>query len=148
MIVKSLRCVLGLTVMIMSGAVLAAEDILIENFERWGDDAEWTIKGGAFLDEPSEEGGTGVTGHQREKFIYSASNGGDDSKGTLTSPLFEIECDHINFLIGGGGFEGETCMNLIVDDKIVRTATGPNTKEGGTKALEWHSWDVKQWKGK
>ena len=99
MFAKSLRCVLRLAVVLMAGAALADEDILIDNFERWGDDAGWTIKGGAFLDEPSKEGGTGVTGHQREKFIYSASNGGDDSKGTLTSPLLEIERDHINFLI-------------------------------------------------
>jgi len=149
MFVKSLRCVLGLAVMFMAGAALAAEDILIENFERGVDDAGWTIEGeegfGDIADKALE---TGVTGYEREKYVYSALFVGDDSRGTFTSPLFAIERDHINFLIGGGGFEGETCMNLIVDGKIVRTATGPNTEEGGSQALEWHSWDVNDLRGR
>jgi len=143
MFVKRLQCVLGLAVMLIGGAALAAEDILIEDFERGVDDAGWAVEGdegfGDIADKALE---TGVTGYQREKFVYTALFVGDDSRGTFTSPLFEIERDHINFLIGGGGFDGETCMNLIVDGKIVRTATGGNTEEGGTKALEWQSWDV------
>ena len=30
---------------------------------------------------------------------------------------------------------------------VVRTATGPNTKDGGSEALDWQSWDVKELKG-
>ena len=102
--------------MIMACLACAEEDILIDNFERWWEDTKWTAEGQALGDgEASSEGDTGITGYQRELFIYSAGNGGDDSRGTFTSPLFEIERDHINFLIGGGGFVGQTCMNLIVD---------------------------------
>jgi fructan beta-fructosidase len=75
-------------------------------------------------------------------------HGGDGSIGTLTSPTFRIERDYINFLIGGGGFKGETCMNLIVQDEVVHTATGPNIEDGGSETLDWHSWDVKEIKEK
>jgi fructan beta-fructosidase len=133
----------------MSGGALAAEDILIQNFEEELHDSGWTIEGDeGFGDIANLTSGTGVTGYQREGFVYTALAAGNGARGTLTSPLFLIERDYLNFLIGGGGFEGETCMNLVVDGEIVRTAVGPNTGEGGTKALKWHSWDVGFLKGK
>jgi fructan beta-fructosidase len=124
----------------------AQENILFDNFERWWDDPKWTVEGRAFS--ASEQGDSGITGYQGDLFLYSAKNGGNDFRGVITSQPFEIERNYINFLIGGGGFEGQTCMNLIVGGEIVRTATGPNTKEGGTRALAWHGWDVKKLKGK
>ena len=134
--------------MFIAGAALAAEDILIEDFEKGEDGGGWTIEGDEGFGETAEKASnTGITNCQRAKFVYTALFVGNDAKGTLTSPLFFIERDYINFLIGGGGFEGETCMNLIVDGEIVRTATGPNTKEGGSKALEWRSWDVGNLRG-
>ena len=116
----------------------AAEDVLIQNFEQELHDSGWTIEGDeGFGDIANLTSGTGVTGYQREGFVYTALAAGNGARGTLTSPLFLIERDYLNFLIGGGGFEGETCMNLVVDGEIVRTAVGPNTGEGGTKALKW-----------
>jgi len=142
----------ALTVLVPGANVKPAcadEDILINNFEKWWEDTKWIVEGEAFGDGPaSSEGDLEITGSQGEHFMYSAGNGGDDSKGSITSPPFEIGRNYINFMIGGGGFEGQTCMNLIVGGEIVRTATGPNTKEGGTKALAWHGWDVKKLKGK
>jgi hypothetical protein len=146
MIAKSMRYALGLMVMIMTCLAWADENILFENFERWRDDSQWTVEGRAFG--ASEQGNSGITGYQSDHFMYSAGNGGEDSKGVITSQPFEIKRNYINFLIGGGGFEGQTCMNLIVGGEIVRTATGPNTKEGGTKAMAWHGWDVRKLKGK
>ena len=68
--------------------------------------------------------------------------------GRLTSPEFTIRRAYITFLIGGGGWEGRTCINLRVGGKIVRTATGPNTKPGGSEELAPASWDVREWVGK
>ena len=39
-------------------------------------------------------------------------------------------------------------MNLLVDGQVVLSATGPNTRPGGSEFLNWENWDVKQYKGK
>ncbi len=77
----------------------------------------------------------------------SSYHGGDDSKGRLTSPPFKIERKYLQFLIGGGGWEGKTCMNLLVDGKMVRTATGPNVDPGGSERLQPGQWDVSEFLG-
>jgi sucrose-6-phosphate hydrolase SacC (GH32 family) len=75
-------------------------------------------------------------------------NKGDGGTGTLASPPFKIERKFIGFLIGGGKDSERTCMNLLVDGRIVRTATGPNDKPGGSEALAPESWDVSEFAGK
>src|SRR6516164_2227012 len=82
------------------------------------------------------------------KGLVNSYHGGDKSTGTLTSPAFKIERRYINFLVGGGKYPGQTCMNLLVAGKTVRTATGPNDRPGGSEHLDWHSWDVKELEGK
>ncbi len=119
------------------------EDIPIADFEGL-DYGEWTAAGEAFGSRPAQ--GTlpkqmKVTGYEG-KGLASSFHGGDRSKGTLTSPAFKIERKYINFLIGGGDGPGETCINLIVDGKTVRTATGLNSRPGGSERLDWHTWDV------
>ena len=132
------------------GIPLLAEepDLLIADFE--GEDyGDWKVEGKAFGKGPDEWRlfeEMEVTGQLGRGYVNSF-HGGDESTGTLTSPSFEIERDYINFLIGGGGFEGETCMNLIVNDKVVRSATGPNTEDEGSEALDSKSWKVVELKG-
>ena len=82
-----------------------------------------------------------VEGFQGRGLVNSFS-GGDGSTGTLTSPAFTIDRKAIHFLIGGGGWTDRTCINLIVDGRIVRTANGPNTESGGSERLEPAGWDV------
>lgn len=120
-------------------------DILVADFEweTW-EGSGWTVTGEAFGPGPAEgtlPGQMKVTGYLGKRLVNSFY-GGDGPVGTLTSPEFTIERKYLNFLIGGGGFEGETCMNLLVDGQVVRTATGPNTQPGGSEALDWKSWDV------
>lgn len=75
---------------------------------------------------------SGFTG----KRLVNSFVGGDKATGTLTSPAIKLERPFVKFLIGGGGHAGRTCMNLLVDGKIVREATGPNTAAGGSEELE------------
>jgi fructan beta-fructosidase len=124
-------------------------DVLIADFEgeTYGD---WKTTGTAFGTGPARgtlPGQMPVSGYLG-KGLVNSFNGGDKSTGTLTSPPFKIERRYINFLIGGGKYPGKTCVNLLVDDKVVRTATGPNDKPGGSEALDWAAWDVAEFEGK
>jgi fructan beta-fructosidase len=128
-----------------AAAVAAEPDILVADFEweTW-EGSGWAVTGEAFGPGPAR--GTlprqmKVSGYLGERLVNSFY-GGDGPTGTLTSPTFTIERKFLNFLIGGGGFEGDTCMNLLIDGRVVRTATGPNTEPGGSEALDWHAWDV------
>ena len=133
----------------LTGARAQNLDILVEDFEgtNYGG---WTLAGQAFGAGPSHgalPNQMPVSGFHGSGFVNSY-NGGDDSTGTLTSPPFAIERKYLQFLIGGGGWEGKTCMNLLLDGKVVRTATGPNTKPGGSEQLHAAQWDVSELAGK
>lgn len=136
-------CCLGLT------GRAAEPDILIADFEGT-DYGAWKTTGEAFGPGPAK----GTLPHQMEvsgyegKGLVNSFYKGDHSVGTLTSPPLEIARKYINFLIGGGMHPGKTCINLLLDGKVVRTATGPNDKPGGSERLDWHSWDVSDLKGK
>ncbi len=132
----------------ISLAPYAAEDILIADFEG-KDYGAWTAEGEAFGPSPANgtlPGQMEVSGYEGEGLVNSFYNG-DNSKGVLTSPSFQIERSYINFLIGGGGYPEETCIDLLVDGKVVRTAVGPNKEPGGSEMLDWHSWDVSEFTG-
>ena len=123
----------------------AQEDILIADFEG-GSYGNWKVTGEAFGPGPAR--GTlpnqmDVTGFEGKRLVNTYYKG-DDTRGTLTSPMFEIKRKHINFLIGGGKNPGETCINLLVEGKVARTATGPNDRPGGSEELAWNSWDVSE----
>ena len=133
-----------------TGAVAAdRDDLLIADFE--GQDyGSWKVEGTAFGPGPARgtlEGQMPVTGFLGNGLVNSFFKG-DDSTGKLTSPTFKIERRHINFLIGGGKHPGETCINLVVDGRVVQTTSGPNDVAGGSEQLEWASWNVGEWEGK
>ncbi len=127
----------------------AAEDILVADFE--GEDyGDWKVTGEAFGPGPAH--GTlpnqmAVSGFEGNGLVNSFFQG-DATTGTLTSPPLKIEHDFLSFLIGGGGYEGKTCINLLSDAEVVRTATGPNISPGGSEELIPHFWDVKDLAGK
>lgn len=119
------------------------EGVLFADFETSFDN--WTISGEAFSDGPvsgSLPNQQPVTGYTGSRLINSYRNG-DDTKGKLTSPSFEITLDHINFLIGGGNRPNEAEVRLIVDGSIVRRTTGRNEER-----LLWANWNVSDMKGK
>src|SRR5215472_1334869 len=83
-------------------------DVLVENFEGTTYGA-WTVTGTAFGNGPAH--GTlpnqmPVDGYQG-KGLVNSYHGGDNSTGTLTSPPFKVEREYVQFLIGGGGWEGK-----------------------------------------
>lgn len=124
-------------------------DILIADFEE-KDYGSWTITGEAFGPGPAQgtlPGQMQVSGYLGHGLVNSFYHG-DAAIGTLTSPPFTLSRKYVNFLIGGGMHPIETCMNLVIEGKIVRTATGPNDKPGGTERLDWQAWDVSELDGK
>ncbi|MFO0951938.1 MAG: GH32 C-terminal domain-containing protein [Isosphaeraceae bacterium] len=124
-------------------------DLVVADFE--GDTyGSWTAAGSAFGKGPARgtlPGQMAVSGFEGKGLVNSYL-GGDDATGTLLSPEFRVERSYLNFLIGGGKFPGETCVELLVEGKPVRSATGPNDSPGGSERLEWASWDVRDLAGK
>ena len=142
---------LGVT-LVVAGAEARAQsrdDIVVADFEGETYGA-WNTTGTAFGSGPARgtlPGQMAVSGFQGKGLVNSFYNG-DSAIGTLTSPRFEIKRPYLNFLIGGGKYSGNTCMDLLIDDKQVRTATGPNDKPGGSENLDWASWDVTEFLGR
>lgn len=114
----------------------------------------WTVTGDAFGKIPQTQ--ETIAPYQgrinaRGKYFVNSHNirpGGDVRKGdsltgTLTSPEFVIDFDVIEFLVGGGNHKGKTCVNLIVDGKVVRSATGK-----ANNRMSLNAWDVRPFAGK
>ena len=137
-----------LTLFALTTAGWAAEEIVVADFE---DDSygTWKITGEAFGPGPARgalPGQMQVEGFKGKGLIDSFFKG-DASTGTLTSPEFKIQRKFIGFLIGGGKSEEKLSLNLLVDGKVVRQATGPNDKAGGSEILSSESWDVSEFAG-
>ncbi|MBP7053085.1 MAG: hypothetical protein KBE65_18930 [Phycisphaerae bacterium] len=118
--------------------------IVLADFEG-KDYGDWTVTGEAFGKAPAH--GTlasqqSVSGFLGEGLVNTYL-GGDRPHGTLTSPAFEVNRRYVNFLIGGGSHADQTCINLLVEDKVVRTAVGKDNEK-----LEWYFWNVEDVQGK
>ncbi|MCC7495109.1 MAG: hypothetical protein IT204_22365 [Fimbriimonadaceae bacterium] len=100
---------------------------------------QWQVAGEGFGPGPSrgtEAGQQAVSGFLGRGLV-NTFRPGDGPQGTLTSPPFKIARRHIGFLIGGGSDPQRACLNLLIGDRVVRTATGRNNER-----LEPASWDV------
>ena len=133
----------------------ARPPIIFEDFES-GTYQRWTADGTAFGENPAKVGSIHrhepLLGQQGNFLADSFLNDGspnasieqsDVPQGKLVSKPFEVVRNYIEFLIGGGKNDGKTCMNLRVDGKVVRTATGANREK-----LFWQSWDVREFMGR
>ncbi len=128
-------------------------DIAFDDFEKETYDG-WTATGTAFGTGPIEKdkipGYQGDVGAHGKRLVNSHTTAPgadvaekDAATGTLTSKSFVIERDYITFLIGGGEHPGRTCINLVVEDKVVLSATGKNDNR-----MQSHSFDTRPWAGK
>ena len=119
-------------------------DIVFAEFE--GDDfGDWKPEGESFATGPTVAGFSNqqtVSGFAGKKLVNSYA-ADDNLTGTLTSPEFTIERSVIRFLIGGGNFKDKTCVNLLIDGKVVYTAVGKNREQ-----LDPHEWNVSDFVGK
>lgn len=100
----------------------------------------------AFRQAPSKGAAAGqqpIKGFLGKGFVNTFDPDGDESIGTLTSPEFSLNKRYLHFLVGGGAFEGKTCVSLRVDGKDVLSATGK-----GGEALEWATFDLAGLAGK
>jgi sucrose-6-phosphate hydrolase SacC (GH32 family) len=134
-------------VMLSLACALAArggDDIVIADFEG-SDYGAWTAEGEAFGTGPAE----GTLANQQKvsgflgKGLVNTYLRGDNTQGRLTSPEFVIERKFINFLVGGGDRPGEAVVNLVVEGKVVKNATGRDEER-----LDWATWDVSGLAGK
>ncbi|NYI99672.1 levanase [Nocardioides thalensis] len=124
-----------------------AGTLLFEGFEYAAGgvaDHGWELTGD-FAPErnPSTAGGEYYLGEKRLN-TWEGGPRGDDNQGTLTSPAFPLDGDHVSFLLGGGRrTDGSLQAELLVDGEVVRSTTGP---ESG--ALNWKTWDVTDYAGR
>lgn len=115
---------------------------VFEDFEN--DFSNWQVTGTAFGTSPSEAGYEGqneVRGFADNR-LANSFNHGDETVGNLISKPFEIERSHINFYIGGGRHSESTAINLVIDGKVVRSASGDDRD-----VLHIASWDVSEFIG-
>jgi sucrose-6-phosphate hydrolase SacC (GH32 family) len=129
----------------LASSACADDDILIADFETTTY-APWTVSGEAFGPGPAR--GTlpeqmPVNGFRGKGLVNSYFHG-DDTTGMLMSPAFRIERKYIAFLIGGGKNEEQLALQLLIHGEVVRSATGPNDKPGGSEELAPAFWDVSE----
>jgi uncharacterized protein (DUF608 family) len=128
-------------------------DIVFEDFEG-GSYKGWTVEGTAFgtrpvkLSEVPAYQSPQTMGAHGEALVNSHASaiGGpsdpDQATGKLTSATFTIERRYIKFLIGGGADPDKLGLRLVVDGKMVRSATG-NTDN----RLRLDVFDVREFEG-
>lgn len=119
------------------------EGKVISDFEDgYGD---WEKIGEAFADAPAR--GTLANQQAVDGFrglgLVNTYHRGDQTRGKLVSPEFEITHKHLSFLIGGGRHPGRTGICLLVDGRTVRIATGDDAER-----LSWKSWNVSEFHGR
>jgi non-lysosomal glucosylceramidase len=127
-------------------------DIPFEDFEKANYEG-WAVTGTAFGDSPIKmadmPGYQGDVGGKGQRVVNTHNvrqgedvRGGDQHIGTLTSKPFVVQRKYINFLIGGGAHKGKTCLNLLVDGRVVKSATGRNNNR-----MNPASFGVTKWQG-
>lgn len=132
----------------------AEPDIVFEDWNKDNYDG-WTVEGTAFGARPAKRseapaymGDFGkLAGDRFVNTHVTGSNGNvaerDGQTGKLTSKPFAIHRNFINFPIGGGSHKGKTCVNLLVDGKVVESAVGADDNR-----MKPHAFDVRSLKGK
>lgn len=110
-------------------------------FEDWagGTYEGWTVDGDAFGPRPvtpaetppdfrrpfGEVNDLNVVGtHFATSYNFRAGGNPDAYQGKLTSAPFEVTRDYVTAWVGGGGYAGQTCVNVVVAGEVVASVVG------------------------
>lgn len=117
---------------------------VFDDFES-GSYRNWKVQGTAFGTKPASGELCNQTpfGGNYGTALANSYSDYDTPVGKLTSKTFTISDKYISFNIAGGAHPGKTCMNLVVDGKVVMSATGNSNEDFLPR-----NWDVSAWKGK
>ena len=124
-------------------------DIVFDDFEH-GTYKHWNIQGSSFITPISKDSLKPKIENGHGKFAAASFLDNDTAnwypgknQGKLISKPFIIDRNFIQFLIGGGQHETRECINLMVNNKVVKFATGKNNN-----TLSSVLWDVSTLQGK
>ncbi|NYF59604.1 glycoside hydrolase family 32 protein [Micromonospora purpureochromogenes] len=108
--------------------------------------AGWSATGGLRDRAPVIGPARSERGHVGDKLLTTFFEA-DSTTGTLTSPGFTIDRNHLSLLVGAGGHvddgAGRTVVELLVDGRVVRSATG-----NFSGFMNWRGWDVSEFRGR
>lgn len=119
-------------------------DIIFDNFES-GTFDKWNKQGIAFLRPISKDSvADSIQNIRGNFFAYSVFEGTglNYGQGKLVSYPFKINRKYIHFLVAGGNHTTRQCVNLVINNKVVRVATGANDK-----IFRNHIWNVDELQG-
>lgn len=120
------------------------EGEVYDDFENGLEKWQATGEAFAFASAPTRGSHTNqapINGYVGDHLINSFSNG-DKAIGSLLSKPFVISQGFINFYIGGGQHPNKVGMQLVIDDVVVRSATGQNSEQ-----FRYVGWDVNEFVG-
>ncbi len=130
---------------ILTAMASPAATRVLQAFEGDGFD-DWKAEGNAFGHAPVAGSCDGLSaalsGYSGESLACSA-HGGNEATGNLISPPFELTENFLSFLIAGGNHPGKVGVQLVVNGKVEKQATGGNSLK--CKPVVW---DVTALKGK
>jgi uncharacterized protein (DUF608 family) len=127
----------GMTILNCTGELIGVDpgatpqpDIIFEDWPKETFEG-WTVEGTGFGSGPYardvvEKRFGPDFGGESPRLVNSFLAQGDQGTGKLTSKPFPISRRFIKTWIGGGDAEGQVGINVVVDGKVVQTATGPH----------------------
>jgi quinoprotein glucose dehydrogenase len=131
--------------LLLTAASSSAATRVLQSFEGDGF-GDWKVEGEAFGLAPVAGNFDGLTaelsGYSGDSLACSA-HGGDAGTGSLESPEFKLTENFVAFLVAGGNHPGKTAVQLLVDGKVIKEATGDNSLRCRPVV-----WDVTELKGK
>ncbi len=122
------------------------KEIVFEDFES-EKFTKWKVEGKAFgdgpvaiKDIPDYQGDVNGAGKRVVNSHATAPGESipekDGHKGKLTSDEFKISRKYIRLRLGGGSHQGRTCVNLVIDGKVVSSLSGRSNNRMSLRSMD------------